>query len=210
MITGPVVRTPQVCRNDWKRSVVRLNTRCCSTLPGDELSSTISARLLGRCSRTKRLDVRLCTDSLRKKHFSSRGGSSIRLVDDQCNVAIYIAPTRALVTEVEEGVRAARKEFGASTVEVTSLPLADKYLSAVAGGSKVVFVLTQERLHLLANALYDEIKIDLLVVDEAHKIGDNQRGVVLQDAIERLTRINPFLQAAFVSPATQNPARATD
>ncbi|NOD84306.1 DEAD/DEAH box helicase [Ruegeria sp. HKCCD6119] len=128
------------------------------------------------------------------------------LFDAGCNVAVYIAPTRALVTEVEESVRAAQKEFGANTVEVTSLPLADKYLSAVAGGSKVVFVLTQERLHLLANALDDEIKADLLVVDEAHKIGDNQRGVVLQDAIERLTRINPSLQAVFVSPATQNPA----
>ena len=87
------------------------------------------------------------------------------LLNDKCNAAIYIAPTRALVTEVEESVRAAQKEFGASTIEVTSLPLADKYLSAISGGSKIVFVLTQERLHLLANALDDEIEIDLLVVD---------------------------------------------
>jgi len=127
------------------------------------------------------------------------------LFDDRCSVAVYLAPTRALVTEVEESVRAAQKEFGESAVEVTSLPLAEKYQTSVSGGSKAVFVLTQERLHLLANALEDEIKVDLLVVDEAHKIGDNQRGVVLQDAIERLTRINPSLQAVFVSPATQNP-----
>ena len=42
-------------------------------------------------------------------------------------------------------------------------------------------------------------------MDEAHKIGDNQRGVILQDAIERATRANPKLKAVFISPATQNP-----
>lgn len=47
--------------------------------------------------------------------------------------------------------------------------------------------------------------IDLLVVDEAHKIGDNQRGVILQDAIERAALGNPRLRAVFISPATQNP-----
>ena len=66
-------------------------------------------------------------------------------------------------------------------------------------------MLTQERVHLLLNALDEQITVDLLVVDEAHKIGDNQRGVVLQDAVERLTRSNPTMRAVFVSPATQNP-----
>jgi len=69
----------------------------------------------------------------------------------------------------------------------------------------VIFVFTQERLHLLANVLGDELLIDLLIVDEAHKIGDNQRGVILQDAIERVSRANPKLKAVFISPATQNP-----
>jgi hypothetical protein len=57
----------------------------------------------------------------------------------------------------------------------------------------------------LANALGDEAEVDLLIVDEAHKIGDNQRGVILQDAIERLERDNPQLKVVFISPATQNP-----
>lgn len=127
------------------------------------------------------------------------------LSEESCRVAVYLAPTRALVTEVEESVKSALKEFGTTSVDVTSLPLAEKYIAAVEGQSKAVFVLTQERLHLLANALDDEIKVDLLVVDEAHKIGDNQRGVVLQDAIERITRLHPALRAVFVSPATQNP-----
>ena len=88
---------------------------------------------------------------------------------------------------------------------MSSLPIPDKYKTARAGGARVIFVFTQERLHLLANVLSDELSIDLLIVDEAHKIGDNQRGVVLQDAIERATRANPKLKAVFISPATQNP-----
>lgn len=47
--------------------------------------------------------------------------------------------------------------------------------------------------------------INLLIVDEAHKIGDSQRGVILQDAIERASRANPALKLVFISPATQNP-----
>jgi hypothetical protein len=56
-----------------------------------------------------------------------------------------------------------------------------------------------------ANAVGGAFKVNLLVVDEAHKIGDNQRGVILQDAIERASRSNPALELVFISPATQNP-----
>ena len=51
----------------------------------------------------------------------------------------------------------------------------------------------------------DKLDIDLVIVDEAHKIGDPQRGVILQDAIERLLRSSPDMRVAFVSPATQSP-----
>ena len=118
-------------------------------------------------------------------------------------VAIYLAPTRALVSEVENNLSEEIK--GKPNVEVTSLPHPDKYLAAMGGGKRTMFVLTQERVHILANALEEEISVDLLVVDEAHKIGDAQRGVVLQDAVERLSRASPNMRAVFVSPATQNP-----
>lgn len=118
-------------------------------------------------------------------------------------VAVYLAPTRALVSEIEENLKLL---LGSNDlIVVASLPLPDKYKAARAGGARVIFVFTQERLHLLANVLYDQLLIDLLIVDEAHKIGDNQRGVILQDAVERVTRANPKLKAVFISPATQNP-----
>ena len=118
-------------------------------------------------------------------------------------VVIYLAPTRALVAEVEG--RLSETIAGKSSIEISSLPMPEKYYMAMTAGKRAVFVLTQERVHLLANAVDGEILVDLVVVDEAHKIGDNQRGVVLQDAIERLARANPALRVVFVSPGTENP-----
>lgn len=125
------------------------------------------------------------------------------MIAGESRVAVYLAPTRALVSEIETNLNGLLGNAG--LIEVSSLPLADKYKTARAGGARVIFVFTQERLHLLANVLSDVLSVDLLIVDEAHKIGDNQRGVVLQDAIERATRANPKLKAVFISPATQNP-----
>lgn len=122
---------------------------------------------------------------------------------NKAKIAVFLAPTRALVSEIELSL----KEFSRldTGLEITSLPLTDVYLSSTAGDKKAVFVFTQERLHLLANLLGENFSVDLLIVDEAHKIGDNQRGVILQDAIERVSRRNPRMKVVFVSPATQNP-----
>ena len=125
------------------------------------------------------------------------------LETDLVSVVVYLAPTRALVSEVEYSLR--NLLVSRSNIEVTSLPLREKYLLAINAEKKMVFVFTQERIHLLANALDEQIAVDLLIVDEAHKIGDSQRGVVLQDAVERLARANPSMRAVFISPATQNP-----
>ncbi len=126
-----------------------------------------------------------------------------QVIAGETRVAVYLAPTRALVSEIETNLQDLLGETG--LVEISSLPLTDKYRTARTGGARVILVFTQERLHLLANVLGDEFSIDLLIVDEAHKIGDNQRGVILQDAIERATRASSKLKVVFISPATQNP-----
>lgn len=121
----------------------------------------------------------------------------------ETRISVYLAPTRALVSEIETSLTLLLGK--GAEIEVSSLPLREKYDAARAGGNKLILVFTQERLHLLANVLGDAVQVDLLVVDEAHKIGDNQRGVILQDAIERLERTNAHLKVVFISPATQNP-----
>ncbi|MCE0862930.1 DEAD/DEAH box helicase [Pseudomonas alloputida] len=126
-----------------------------------------------------------------------------QVITGETKVAVYLAPTRALVSEIETSLTELLSDT--ELVEVSSLPLPAKYKAALTGGARLILVFTQERLHLLANILNNSISIDLLIVDEAHKIGDSQRGVILQDAIERVTRANPKLKAVFISPATQNP-----
>jgi superfamily II DNA/RNA helicase len=124
----------------------------------------------------------------------------------RCNVSrivVYLAPTRALVSEIESEL--AMLLGKASGIEISSLPLREKYDAAKLGTGKLILVYTQERLHLLANTIGDDVNIDLLIVDEAHKIGDTHRGIILQDAIERLQRANSSLKVVFISPATQNP-----
>jgi superfamily II DNA/RNA helicase len=118
-------------------------------------------------------------------------------------VSVYLAPTRALVAEIDNNLELLLKKVG--SIQVSSLPLREKYDAARNGGAPLILVFTQERLHLLANIVGDDIAIDLLIVDEAQKIGDNQRGVILQDVIERISRANPALKLVFISPATQNP-----
>lgn len=125
---------------------------------------------------------------------------------------VYLAPTRALVSESEANLKGllAKEETGPDGIEVSSLPLAEKYANSARNDTPLILVFTQERFHLFANALNDQMKIDLLVVDEAHKIGDVRRGVVLQDAIERASRASPEIRAVFISPATHNPGTLLD
>lgn len=121
----------------------------------------------------------------------------------EATVAVYLAPTRALVSEVEAKLESLLQ--GTKGIEISSLPLRTKFDAARSGGSRLIIVLTQERMHLLANILGSDFSVDLMIVDEAHKIGDDGRGVILQDAIERATRLNPQMKLIFISPATQNP-----
>lgn len=121
----------------------------------------------------------------------------------EATVAIYLAPTRALVSEIETNLESMFK--ATKGIEVSSLPLRTKLDAARSGGSRLILVLTQERMHLLANVLGGDFSVDLMIVDEAHKIGDDGRGVILQDAVERAVRLNPLMKLVFISPATQNP-----
>ena len=131
---------------------------------------------------------------------------------NRARMVVYLAPTRALVSETETNLRNMLEiaGIGSDEMRVSSLPLTDEYLAMRESGPSLIAVFTQERLHLFANALSDEMEIDLLIVDEAHKIGDTKRGVILQDAIERVVRASPNVRAVFISPATQNPQTLLD
>lgn len=108
---------------------------------------------------------------------------------------VYLVPTRALVDEVG---RELRRELG-NEMAVFSIPWDPK----VGSHPKELYVLTQERLHLLQER--HAFALDLLFVDEAQKLGDDSRGVLLQQVLDETLRRTPGAQVVFASPSSSNP-----
>ena len=113
---------------------------------------------------------------------------------------VYIAPTRALVQQVERDLRTIIAAAGIKNVEIRSIP----YSSAPAHAEPEVLVFTQERLHYYLQTFPSNL-INALVVDEAHKLSDSHRGILLQDVIERVVAANPKATVLFTAPLTDNP-----
>jgi hypothetical protein len=109
---------------------------------------------------------------------------------------VYLVPTRALIDEVSHDLIA---HFGAK-VEVFVLP----WDHEPGSNGKEVYVLTQERLHLLQSR-DPSFAADLLFIDEAQKMGDGYRGVLLQRVLDEAVRRAPEAQVIFASPASSNP-----
>ena len=114
---------------------------------------------------------------------------------------VYVVPTRALISQVEADLRALLKQYHIETqTNITTVPPQECINTDISN----IFVFTQERLHwfLFGNNSTD---IDLLIVDEAHKIEDGNRGILLQQKIEDVVKANPNVKVYFSSPFTSNP-----
>jgi superfamily II DNA/RNA helicase len=122
--------------------------------------------------------------------------------ESEVATAVYLVPTRALISQVEGDLRKLFRDEGLDDVAVSSLPILK--VEDASGVRRRVFVFTQERLHILLSA-HPNLPARALIVDEAHKVGDRQRGVLLQDVIERIYEANPELRVVFASPMTSNP-----
>jgi len=112
---------------------------------------------------------------------------------------VYIVPTRALISQVEEDLTELLFQNSISDVNLTTVPLQNETTD-----QSNLFVFTQERLHWYLLQSSDK-KIDFLLVDEAHKIDNNNRGILLQRKIEDVLDINPNVKIYFSSPFTSNP-----
>ncbi|QLA16666.1 DEAD/DEAH box helicase [Desulfolutivibrio sulfoxidireducens] len=120
-----------------------------------------------------------------------------------CELVIFLAPTRALVSEIENELLTLKKEFNVPNLRVGSIPLRD----FADRSAPTIVVFTQERLHLFFNACEMAPKVDITVVDEVQKLGDGTRGVILQDAIERVISANGDGRFVFLSPHAENPSK---
>lgn len=110
--------------------------------------------------------------------------------------AVYLAPTRALVEEVSSDFRKVVPS-GTGVFVMPWDPEIDKT-------QRHVLVLTQERLHLIQQS-HHPFSIDLLFVDEAQSLGNAERGILLQQVLDRAVEDRPELQVIFASPLSANP-----
>lgn len=119
------------------------------------------------------------------------------LINKKQNI-VYIVPTRALISQVEFDLKNLVKDYDIKNVNISTVPQ-----NEIEQNTSNVFVFTQERLHWFL--IDNEVKIDLLIIDEAHKIEDGNRGILLQQKIEEVVRNNKKVKVYFSSPFTSNP-----
>lgn len=118
----------------------------------------------------------------------------ISKTNHEIEIAILV-PTRALVTQTEQDLRSLLND---DEIFISSIP------QAATGHSKRVWVFTQERMHIFLQTVKG-VKFDAIIVDEAHKIGDTERGVLLQQVIESSSNLGEQSKLIFASPLTKNP-----
>ncbi len=114
---------------------------------------------------------------------------------------VYVVPTRALISQVFSDIREYITEQGLSDLaSVSSFPDRKELREGIAN----IFVFTQERLHLFLLSMQTAERISAIIIDEAHKVGDRYRGVLLQQMIEWVASQS---QAKFIfsSPFASNP-----
>lgn len=96
------------------------------------------------------------------------------------------------------------KKFDITDILISSSP---KSYSEEKSYGKKIFVLTQERFHnLLFDVDFDE-PLHILIIDEAHKVSDLSRGIILEEVIEEAIKRYPNLQKIFLSPFSKNPEK---
>lgn len=117
---------------------------------------------------------------------------------------VYIVPTRALIAQVQKDVISELKKYDIPDIFISST---SKKYDKDQLFSKKFFIFTQERFH---NLLFDSDfaePLDVLIIDEAQKVSDFSRGILLEEVIEEAIKRNPLLQKIFLSPFVSNPEK---
>jgi hypothetical protein len=105
--------------------------------------------------------------------------------------AVYIAPTRALLSEVQHKIQTRLKSR--DDIRVSSVPSLDPLNRRCQ-----VFILTQERLQVLLSVWQEAF--DLIVVDEAQNLSDAARGMILQDCVQTAISRREGTQLIMLAP----------
>ncbi|WP_258034221.1 DEAD/DEAH box helicase [Pectobacterium odoriferum] len=121
---------------------------------------------------------------------------------NEFSIIIFILPTKALLEEYLVDFRVILNERGIENVNIT------KSVSGVRLGQKNIMVFTQERYNnFLFETNYNDINVDVLFIDEAHKLADksSKRSITLYKVISNSLDKYKNLKLVFSSPVISNP-----
>ena len=116
--------------------------------------------------------------------------------EDNSKKVAFIVPTRALIIEFSHKMRSIFKKYNLN-IDIRTLPLMKEEKD-----EGVLYIFTQERLNILLDE--GDVNLDVVFIDEAQEIQGN-RGVVLQNSVEKLIEKNPEVKLFFASPLIKNP-----
>lgn len=113
----------------------------------------------------------------------------------------FIVPSRALIGQVEREIADQIHELGIPKTVVLTMPA----MVLPPNGFSRIFVMTQERIARLLSKPDVRAHPSLIIVDEAQKLGESYRGILLHQVIQRTVRGSPDAQVVFSSALARNP-----
>lgn len=122
------------------------------------------------------------------------------LANDSHVAVAIIVPTRALINQFENDLKKEFEDYK-SIVNIESMPFPKKKHT---NKLKSIYVFTQERMHVFLSR-NRAFNFQAVFVDESHKIGDGERGVLLQSTIERLLNRHALCKVILAGPFIKNP-----
>lgn len=125
------------------------------------------------------------------------------LTNDSTAQCIYIAPYRALASELEQDFLNVLPDLGFQVVTLTGSYESDELERLLAAGANVLIV-TPEKLDLFARLNPESLRaVRLVILDEVHLVHELERGVKFELLLGRLRRMTPgckFLLLSAVVP----------
>jgi hypothetical protein len=129
-------------------------------------------------------------------------GKSFLIIEYLCRLAstknefscVYIAPTRALLSEVYQKIKTRLSDVDG--MRVSAIPSIDGE-----NNPRQIYVLTQERLQVLL--AISDLHFDLVIVDEAQNLSDGSRGMILQECLEQITQRTLGTRIIMLSPGAE-------